>query len=128
MEAILLLLLLLQKVQGQRGDDWAIEKVMKDKTFEEVTDFTEVTEVTEVVLYCDRVVQLENRTDESQETCRSAYRRGAGSYFCPSRLERGLMGALSQCRSHPSTQKLSSSLVCRWFRFAQLAKGKKFRP
>jgi hypothetical protein len=63
MEAIMLLLLLL-KVQGQRGDDWDIEKVMEDKEFEEVT---------EVVLYCDRVVQLENRTDESQETCRSAY-------------------------------------------------------
>ncbi len=102
-----MLLLLLLKVQGQRGDDWDIEKVMDDKEFEEVTDlsevidlsevkeFTEVTdlteakEVTEVVLYCDRVVQLENRTDESQETCRSAYRRGAGSCFCPSRLERG---------------------------------------
>ncbi len=59
-----MLLLLLLKVQGQRGDDWDIEKVMEDKEFEEVT---------EVVLYCDRVVQLENRTDESQETCRSAY-------------------------------------------------------
>ncbi len=94
------MLLLLLKVQGQRGDDWDIEKVMEDKEFEEVTDLpevkevtevtdlTKVKEVTEVVLYCDRVVQLENRTDESQETCRSAYRRGAGSYFGPSRLER----------------------------------------
>jgi hypothetical protein len=86
-EAILLLLLLLLKVHGQRSDDWDIEKATEDKEFEEVTDLTEVTdlsevkEVTEVVLYCDRVVQLENRTDESQETCRSAYRRGAGSYF-----------------------------------------------
>ncbi len=81
------MLLLLLKVQGQRGDDWDIEKVMEDKEFEEVTDLTDLTKVTEVVLYCDRVVQLENRTDESQETCRSAYRRGGGvcSYFCPYR-------------------------------------------
>ncbi len=87
------MLLLLLKVHGQ-GGDWDIEKVMDDKEFEEVTDLTEVKEVTEVVLYCDRVVQLVNRTDESQETCRSAYRRGggAGSYFCPSRLERAWWG------------------------------------
>jgi hypothetical protein len=66
------LLLLLLKVHGQRGDDWDIEKVIEYKESEEVTDLTEVTEVKEVVLYCDREVQLENRTDESQETCRSA--------------------------------------------------------
>jgi hypothetical protein len=88
MEAILLLLLLL-KVHGQHGDDWDIEKVMEDKEFEEVTDLTDLTEVREVVLYCDRVVQMENRTDESQETCRSAYQRGAGSYFCPCRRGMG---------------------------------------